>query len=374
LIFLGWEIADEFHKFKDENGGFISSLTTDISCMLCLYEATHLRTHGEDILNEALAFTTSHLKFILAKDESFLLRRQVEHALVQPYHKGLSRLEAKHYISFYQENEEHNKTLLKFAKMDFYVVRSLHLKELSDITVWWREIVPGLPFVRDRVMEGYFWILGVYFDPHYVVSRMIATKIIAMLSILDDIYDVYGTFEELQLLTDPFERWDISTIDGLPEYMKLVYCSTLNPYNKVEEKCSKKGRLYRLDYAKEGYVPTTKEYLSIALVSCGYDKLSITSFLGMGDNVTKAAFDWVNSTPLILQAIQIICRVTDDIKLHKFEQERVHVASVLECYMKECDVSEPEACHELSKMIEKAWNDVNQEIVSLSAPPRHILV
>ena len=56
-------------------------------------------------------------------------------------------------------------------------------------------------------MECYFWILGVYFEPKYSVVRSFKTKIIALASVIDDIYDVYGTLEELQLFTDAIERY-----------------------------------------------------------------------------------------------------------------------------------------------------------------------
>lgn len=65
-----------------------------------------------------------------------------------------------------------------------------------------------LPFARDRVIECYFWILGVYFEPQYAFARRTLTKVIAMTSIIDDIYDVYGTLEELELFTDATERFD----------------------------------------------------------------------------------------------------------------------------------------------------------------------
>jgi len=44
--------------------------------------------------------------------------------------------------------------------------------------------------------------MGVYFEPQYEFGRRILTKVIAMTSIIDDTYDAYGTFEELDLFTD----------------------------------------------------------------------------------------------------------------------------------------------------------------------------
>ena len=56
------------------------------------------------------------------------------------------------------------------------------------------------------MVEGYFWILGAYFEPHYSFPREILTKTLAMTSIMDDIYDLYGTFDELELFTNAIER------------------------------------------------------------------------------------------------------------------------------------------------------------------------
>lgn len=77
------------------------------------------------------------------------------------------------------------------------------------INRWWKDLdfTSKLSFARDRVVEGYFWILGVYFEPKYALARRMLTKVLSISSIVDDIYDSYGTFEELQLFTDAIERF-----------------------------------------------------------------------------------------------------------------------------------------------------------------------
>ena len=76
---------------------------------------------------------------------------------------------------------------------------------------WWKELdfASKLPFARDRLVECYFWMLGVYFELQYVGGRRILTKILAMTSIIDDMYDAYGTLEELELFTKAIERFEI---------------------------------------------------------------------------------------------------------------------------------------------------------------------
>lgn len=148
---------------------------------------------------------------------------------------------------------------------------------------WWKDldIATKLPFARDRLVECYFWILGVHSEPQYAFNRKILTKVIAMASVMDDIYDVYGTFEELQLYTEAIERfywfnslipmytnlscfskiliignyiifrWDIDAIDKLPDFMKVHYRGLLDIYYEIEEEMAKQGKTYRVKYAKE---------------------------------------------------------------------------------------------------------------------------
>ncbi|RVW94769.1 (-)-germacrene D synthase [Vitis vinifera] len=221
-----------FNKLKNSEGNFKESLSSNVRGMLGSYEATHLKVHGEDILDEALAFCTTHLQSV-AKYSSNPFAEEVDHALKQPIRKGLTRLEARHYFSIYQADDSHNTALLKLAKLDFNLLQKLHQKELSEISAWWKDLdfAHKLPFARDRVK--------------------ILTEVIAMTSVIDDIYDVYGTLEELKLFTEAVERWDISAIDQLPEYMRVCYRALLDVYSEIEEEMAKEGRSYRLYYAKE---------------------------------------------------------------------------------------------------------------------------
>ncbi|KAK8973514.1 hypothetical protein V6N11_030704 [Hibiscus sabdariffa] len=375
--------CDVFDKFKDGQGKLDKTLTSDVKGLLELYEATHLRVHGEDILEEALGFTTAHLELAKAAGTAeYPLSALVSNALNRPICKSLPRLEARRFISIYQDDASHDETLLKFAVLDFNLLQNLHKEELSKISRWWKDldVETKLPFIRNRLVEGYFWILGVYFEPQYSFAREILTKILLLTSIMDDIYDAYATFEELQVFNDAIQRWDTDCIDGLPEYMTFFYKPMLEFYGELEEAMAKQGKLYRLQYAKdtlkqlsdsyfveskwlqEKYVPTM-EYMKNALLTAGYIQLTIASFLGMGDVVTPEIFSWAFSNPKIVNASSIVCRLMDDIASHKFEQERGHAPSAVECYMRQYGVSEEEACSELRQQVENAWKDINHEMI-----------
>ena len=91
-----------------------------------MYEASHLRIHGEEILDEALDFTSTKLSPSLAT--------KVSHSLKQPLHKNLPRLVAVNYISTYEEDPSHDATLLLLAKLDFNMLQKLYQKEAGVIS------------------------------------------------------------------------------------------------------------------------------------------------------------------------------------------------------------------------------------------------
>ncbi|BFG29331.1 hypothetical protein CerSpe_156050 [Prunus speciosa] len=212
---------DIFNNFKDGDGKFKESLVNDVVGLLSLYEATHLRNHGEDILDEALTFTTTHL--------------ESANAPFKPH-------------TFETSNSCHVPAILEgLAK-----ARNKALP-VSLSGTWWKDLdfVNKLPFARDRVVESYFWASGVHFEPQYYFARRTLCKVLAVLVIIDDIYDVYGTHEELELFTEAVERWDISAMDYLPEYMKVCNQALLDVYVEIEENLANAGNLYRIHYARE---------------------------------------------------------------------------------------------------------------------------
>ncbi|KAK3427102.1 hypothetical protein EUGRSUZ_F03413 [Eucalyptus grandis] len=367
----GYGISCEmFEKFKDSDGNFRESLTADILGILSLYEACHLRVHGEDVLDGALSFTVTHLESIDKNQVSPTLAKQVSQALKQPIYKGLPRLEAMQYIPIYQEEPSHNEVLLSLAKLDFNLMQEQHQKELGHIARWWKEldVARNFPFARDRVVECYFWILGVYFEPEFVLARKFMTKVIAMTSIIDDIYDPW---------------WSIDAIDGLPKYMQVCYKALLDVYDDIEKAIAENGTSYGLYHAKEafteakwfhqGHVPTMEEYMAVALVTSAYEMLATTSFVGMGDLATQDAFDWLLSGPKMVKASTTICRLMDDIVSHQFEQKRGHVASAVECFVHQHGVTEQEAKEELWRRVVEAWKDVNEECLAPTAIPARLL-
>ena len=58
----------------------------------------------------------------------------------------------------------------------------------------------------------------------------------------------------------------------------------------------------------------------------------------------------------------------------QFEQDREHVVSAVECYMKQFGASEEEAYEEIELQIDEAWKDINEDMIGPTHISRPILV
>ncbi|QHN95851.1 hypothetical protein HN51_043784 [Arachis hypogaea] len=360
--------------------------------MWSLYEATQLRVHGENILEEAHNYTYTNLKSI-TNQLSQSLAEQTNRSLKQPLHKAVPRIGARSYMSFYEEDPSHSKFLLTFARLDFNLLQKLHQQELGNITKWWKrsEFATKVPYIRDRVVEAFFWPFAMSSEPNYSTTRCMIGKFGACISLVDDTYDVYGTVQELELFTEAIQRWDSSCIASLPECMRVVFNAIIELFVEIESLIIDSGKsnlvlqhvkqafsnmahgyMVEAKWCDEGYIPTYDEYKVNGILTSVYPFL-VTTFIALGEFATKEMFDWVFNVPIILKAATFICRLTNDLASHKFEQQRKHVASAVECCMEQYDISQEQAYEVINKEISNCWKDVNEAYLNSHDIPKHVL-
>ncbi|GAA0142175.1 hypothetical protein LIER_03133 [Lithospermum erythrorhizon] len=92
------------------------------------------------------------------------------------------------------------------------------------------DIISKLEYPRDRLVECYFWALALFYEPHFSISRIVITKVLTMISIIDDTCD-----SDFDIFTMAVQRWNYSEIDQLPEYMKLIYKMLLDLFDDFTE-------------------------------------------------------------------------------------------------------------------------------------------
>nr|XP_016477108.1 PREDICTED: (E,E)-germacrene B synthase-like [Nicotiana tabacum] len=186
-------------------------------------------------------------------------------------------------------------------------------------------------------------------------------------------------------------RCDVSSMDSVPPNLRLAYQVLIDFFNEMEQELAKEGKADRVYYAKfvmkkciraylkeaqwlnAGYIPKCDEYLENGSASIGIMLMTVTSLVGLEELITKETLEWVINDPLILRASGVIRRLKDDIIGHNFEQQRGHVASFIECYMKEYGASKQEAYAAVDKEMANAWKDINTEFLRPSQVPTFVL-
>ncbi|TYG52591.1 hypothetical protein ES288_D09G040300v1 [Gossypium darwinii] len=383
----GYNLTEEvFSGFMDEMGNFKSSLCEDCKGLLNLYEASHLSMEDEGILDTARHFAAKQLQqYLKQKKLDEYVRMLVEHALKLPLHWRVSRLEARWFIDVYEKREKRNPILLELAKLDFNIVQAVYQDDLIYASKWWRDIGLGekLPFARDMLMENFLWTVGIAFDPHFGNLRRTLTKIIALITSIDDVYDVYGTLDE----------WDINAMELLPEYMKICFFALHNSINEIAfdnlkehgfhtipllkkawaELC--KAYLVEAKWYYSGYIPTLNEYMDNAWISIAVP-LVLSHIFSSPNLTTKECLEYWKEDSNLIYCSAIIFRLADDLGTSMDELKRGDVPKSIQCYMHETGCSEVEAHEHVKKLIDATWKRMNGEYLMsqspLSLPFKHI--
>ncbi|KAM2525927.1 hypothetical protein TB1_023381 [Malus domestica] len=175
----------------------------------------------------------------------------------------MQRLESRWYIEAHSKRPDANKVLLEIAKRDFNRVQCTLQRDLQEVSGWWVDmgLAEKLSFTRDRLMECFFWSVGIIFEPQHSHVRKELTKVAALVTTIDDVYDVYGTLDELELFTSAVERWDIKAVENLPDYMKLCFLALYNTGNKMIYDTLKKQGENVLPYVTKVWADLYKAFL-----------------------------------------------------------------------------------------------------------------
>ncbi|KAK3123618.1 hypothetical protein QOZ80_8AG0633700 [Eleusine coracana subsp. coracana] len=380
--------SDVFVKFFRDGKGNI--LGDDANTILMVYDAAHLRTHGEDILDHIITLCKIRLQSALKTKSEATLVEEVRLTLETPRFRRVERVEARHFISLYQKNVAQNDTILEFAKLDYNIVQVLYCKELKELTVWWIDLKShvDVQFARDRMVEMYFWMMAIVYEPYYTYSRIIVTKLVIILALLDDVFGNYTTTEESAIFCTAIERWDDKATGQLPanqqEFLKTVIDTTnkivkeLQIHNNKNAEIVKKlvintAKCYHSEvkWRDEHYVPTdVEEHLQISMPSIAAMPTITLTFISLGDVASREAIEWAFTFPKIIKGVSILARISNDIMSHEREQASGHMASTVQTCMKQYEVTVEEAIEKLRVLIEKAWMDIVQECLD----PEHSVV
>ncbi|KAH9751690.1 TPS27 [Citrus sinensis] len=322
----GYPVSQEvFNGFKDDQGGFIYD---DFKGILSLHEASYYSLEGESIMEEAWQFT-----------------KQAKRAVELPLHWKVPMLEARWFIHVYEKREDKYHLLLELAKLEFNTLQAIYQEELKDISGWWKDTGLGekLSFARDSLVASFLWSMGIGSEPQFAFCRRIVTIAIALITVIDDIYDVYGTLDELELFTDVRHPLCFEPPSGLHE----IWLGLLQ------------ARLVEAKWYHSKYKPTLGEFLENGLVSIGGPMGTMTAYLSVTNPIIEKELEFLESNQDIIHWSFKILRLQDDLGTSSDEIQRGDVPKSIQCYMHETGASEEVAREHIEDMMRQMWKKVN---------------
>ena len=128
--------ADVFVKFRDEQG---NNSSDDVNTLMMLYDAAYMRTRGEDILDNIIAFNKSRLQTMMESTKLEPdLAEEVRITLETTRFRRAERVEARRFISVYEKKATRDDTILELAKLDYNIVQAVYRDELKQLSVYVR--------------------------------------------------------------------------------------------------------------------------------------------------------------------------------------------------------------------------------------------
>lgn len=400
---------DILTAFSDGNGDLeAANPSLEISGFLALYEASYLAFPGEVMLDRARAFAVKKLQELMPSMKPYQRGKVKAILLDLPLHWRAPRLQTIWSLKDHRHNVDNGRggescrnidpSILQLAALDFNLVQAVHRAELLEVTKWWKETGLGekLPFARDRLVECFFCAACIAPEPRLAACREVLAKVGSLLVHLDDVYDLYGTLDELDEFTHAIGTWDESSAAALPEYMKAMYSAirstsaaaadrvmqeqgydVLPLYQKAwHELCE--AFLVEAKWQHERLMPGLDEYLDNGWIT-STGPLLLLHALTMLQHTQQQTDPWLHNHdgdmvyPWLVELCSRIFRLCNDCATHEAELERGEGLSSISCRMAETGgASEEEARGAVADAIGDTWKEVNREVAfrSTSAADR----
>ncbi|XP_073525768.1 uncharacterized protein [Phyllobates terribilis] len=362
-------------EFLDDRGAIKDTKDQDIKEAIELYEASYLAVEDDNLLIKANAL---------------LHGGEVVNTLGLPQHWKAQWFEVRQQIDTYGMEVERNSMLLELAKMNFKRVQATHQRDLRDLSLCWKSLglVEKMSFARNRLVESFVVAVGIAPEPHYECLRKCLTKVISFILVLDDIYDVYRSLDDLECFTNIVNRWEWEETCQLPEFMKMCFSLLSDTTNEIAREILKEtgfcGALPFLqkvwaDFCKsmltearrynERFTPTLEEYLNTGWVSSSGPLLSMVILLFGRDEVLTVENLNVRLEDMhdLVYCTSLIIRLCNDVATTAAELKRGDSPSSILCYMREVGVTEEEARIKIKKIILTTWNKINMELLKESS-------
>ncbi|KAK3433159.1 hypothetical protein EUGRSUZ_D00679, partial [Eucalyptus grandis] len=336
--------------------------------LLNVYRASNLMLPDEHKLEKVRTFSKKFLEKIASggtRGESIISsshRKMIEHELSLPWMARLDHLEHRMWLeekdafilwmgklSCHRSSLVHNQDILQLALHNFVLRQSIYRMEL-DVVKGWSETtgLSKMGFGREKTTYSYFAVATSVSLPCNSDIREVVAKSAIIITVAEDFFDMEGSLEDLEKLTNAVQRWDG---EGLSGHAKTIFKAVVDLVTDFRVKCFKQSGkdikkilqdiwgetfhswLMEAKWSRSGGAPSTQEYLDMGMTSIAAHILVLPSSC-LASPTTL--LHQLCSSPYqpITKLLMVITRLLNDIQSYQKEEKQGKLNFVL-LYLKE---------------------------------------
>ncbi|XP_043700053.1 S-linalool synthase [Telopea speciosissima] len=340
-----------------------------MSCIISIYRATEVRFAGEYELEEARSFSRKLLEkaIALSTKNNFLLypnlKKLIGHELNFPWLARLDHLEHRRYIEadetsflwmgktpFYWSPYLHKDLLLQLATENYTFRQSIYKNELEMLRSWTEETgLSNMGFGREKSTYCYFAIATSCKLPYFSQIRTVIAKSAVIVTVADDFFDVEGSLEDLEELTEAVRRWNCMSLRG---HGKIIFDALDNLVTDIGKVYFEQHRQNIMKYlrdlwyqafmswqtearwSKSGYIPSIDEYLETGMISIAAQTMVLSAASLMNPAIPPKYMMKRDRYETLTRLLMVSTRLLNDLQSYEKEREDGKMNLVI-LYLKE---------------------------------------
>ncbi|XP_061977401.1 (E,E)-geranyllinalool synthase [Populus nigra] len=326
------------------------------SAILNVYRATDLMFPGDHELEEARSFSRKLLEKTTSmgnEDQHTVpfpsFHSVIKHELRFPWMARLDHLEHRMWMeeknssglwmgktSFHRLSCLHNDKLKQLAVKNYEFRQTTYKSELEELTRWSKSWgLSDMGFGREKTAYCYFAVAASTSLPQDSEIRMMVAKSAIVITVSDDFYDMKGSLDDLEKITDAIQRWDAT---GLSGHSKTIFDALDSLLNELARKYFRQHGtditnslrdIWRETFAswfteakwsKSGFIPAAEEYLETGMTSIASHTLVLPASCFLSPSIPDYKL-YPAQYESITKLLMVIPRLLNDIQSYKKEQK-----------------------------------------------------
>ncbi|CAN1223527.1 Ent-kaur-16-ene synthase, chloroplastic [Linum perenne] len=266
---------------------------------------------------------------------------------------------------------------------DYNRCQSIQRKELELLEKWVKDYrIEELKFARQKVVYGFFAAAAILFLPEHADARSSWAKNTVLVTLVDDLFDVGGSEEELLNFIELVKAWDgHKSVGFCSEQVEIVFKAVYDTTNEYVAKASLvQGRCVKDHFmemwlvlvdcmwaeyvrGRDKIVPTMEEYIATGYVSVALGPVILVPMYFLGSQISEEAIKSKEYDDLFMH-VSVVARLLNDLATIGREMEQGKENGLALVMMQENGkITEEEARRTIQRIIEKHRKELLRMVV-----------